>query len=897
MSVPPPSDSPTRTIAPAEAGPDLVTATLAPAGSQQHDRMATQAPTGEPIHFTRPFDGPDCPTEFPTPDDRYTKQEFIARGGMGEVFTARDRVLNRDVAVKILREDLKDRSYIASRFIEEARITGKLQHPGIPPVHDLGTFHDGRPFIAMKLIKGRTLSDLLATDRPDFAELLRIFDYVCQAVAYAHDRRVIHRDLKPGNVMVGAFNEVQVMDWGLAKVLGELPAASEHRPPSDHPTSSPVSVIESDRDPSSHTRAGSLLGTPAYMPPEQAKGEIDRTDTRSDVFALGAMLCELLTGKPPYWAATSAEIQALAITAQLGPAFERLDSCNADPELVALAKHCLSANPDDRPADAKQVAKSIAFFRAGVEDRLRRAERDRAAAEAKAAEEVNTRREAGARESERRKRRRTQLALAAAAILLLAVGAFGWVVNAARIETREALDKASQARDETASALVLLNQEKQKTEQSRAARNGQAIETLLIQAEEAQRSDDSDRAANQLGQIDKRLADGGAEHLAARIDRCRTDLATLRELDRANEILWTQDDSRSRNAQASAVWSAAFKTYGFDHEAPRHAEAVAAVNASLIRERLLLALDLWHTYRYSVEADDSSLKVSVGAERKAVRKFLDLLDTDPFRREVRNAISRSDEALFKAFVEDPQILRQPVRFSIILGQLQYLPLETREQLLRPALEKAPNDLSLLFAVISMYQSAQYTRSVREAVQQQLRYSQAAVAVRPGSKVAWQYLARAQWDKGSLDDSIRSYRRALRIEPDEVYTLSYLSAVLVRKHDPEAALPYSQKAVALKPDSALGHNNLGSVYDRMNDVDAALRCFSKAVDLDPQSALYHNNLGYAYLRKNDLKQAIRHFREAVTLNSNYRAAENNWNHARELLREDREIEVAPPPRSK
>src|SRR5581483_4223293 len=150
-----------------------------------------------------------------------------AAAAWGVVFRARDLSLNRDVAVKLLQDKYAPGSLAAKRFTEEARITGQLQHPGIPPVHQVGTFPDGRPFLVMKLIKGHTLADILASrererpegDSPEVSRgsLVAVFEQVCQAVAYAHNRGVIHRDLKPANVMVGAFGEVQVMDWGLAK--------------------------------------------------------------------------------------------------------------------------------------------------------------------------------------------------------------------------------------------------------------------------------------------------------------------------------------------------------------------------------------------------------------------------------------------------------------------------------------------------------------------------------------------------------------------------------------------------------------------------------------------------------------------------------------------------------
>jgi eukaryotic-like serine/threonine-protein kinase len=151
----------------------------------------------------------------------YILGDFIARGGMGEVYHGRDVGLNREVAIKILQEKYSPTSGTARRFIEEAQITGQLQHPGIPPIHHVGDWLDGRPFLAMKLIKGETLETLLKSNCN--INRLAIFEAICQAVGYAHAHGVIHRDLKPANVMVGAFGEVQVMDWGLAKVLAHDP--------------------------------------------------------------------------------------------------------------------------------------------------------------------------------------------------------------------------------------------------------------------------------------------------------------------------------------------------------------------------------------------------------------------------------------------------------------------------------------------------------------------------------------------------------------------------------------------------------------------------------------------------------------------------------------------------
>ena len=233
---------------------------------------------------------------------RYLLRGEIARGGMGAIIRGRDVDLGRDLAIKVLLESHQDNPEVVRRFVEEAQIGGQLQHPGVVPVYELGTFPDRRPYFAMKLVKGRTLASLLRerTDpAQDLPRFLGILEQASNTMAYAHARGVIHRDLKPSNVMVGSFGEVQVMDWGLAKVLfrGASTEAATTRPAQE---SAITTVRNGPAGTDGESQAGSILGTPAYMAPEQARGDLERIDERADVFGLGAILCEILTGRPPY---------------------------------------------------------------------------------------------------------------------------------------------------------------------------------------------------------------------------------------------------------------------------------------------------------------------------------------------------------------------------------------------------------------------------------------------------------------------------------------------------------------------------------------------------------------------------------------------------------------------
>ena len=357
---------------------------------------------------------------------RYQLLGEIARGGMGAVLKGRDVDIGRDLAVKVLLETHRHQPEMTRRFVEEAQISGQLQHPGIVPVYELGAFADGRPFFTMKLVKGRTLAALLRereTPRAEISRFLGIFEQVCQTTAYSHARGVIHRDLKPSNIMVGAFGKVQVMDWGLAKVLKEGGVIDDRA--AGRLREEEQTLIQTARGDSDLSSAGSVLGTPAYMSPEQARGERDLVNERADVFALGSILCEILSGQPAFQGRSAGEIQRKAARGDLGDAHSRLDSCQADPDLIALAKACLAAERDDRPRDAKIVADAVKTYRDGVEDRLRRAELERAQAETRAQEEAKRRILADRLVFEERKRRRATLATAAT--LLISVSAFAGV--------------------------------------------------------------------------------------------------------------------------------------------------------------------------------------------------------------------------------------------------------------------------------------------------------------------------------------------------------------------------------------------------------------------------------------------------------------------------------------
>ncbi len=284
-----------------------------------------------------------------------------ARGGLGAVFVALDAELNREVALKQILDRHADDPTSRMRFVLEAEITGGLEHPGIVPVYGLGNYGDGRPYYAMRFVRGDSLKETIAAFHDDEALqkapgrrslalrlLLRRFVDICNAIDYAHNRGVLHRDIKPANVIVGKHGETLVVNWGLAKALGraEPGAGSDER-----------TLMPSSASGSVETLPGSAMGTPAYMSPEQAVGDLDRLGPRSDVYSLGATLYCLLTGKPPIEADDLGAVLRTVGKGDFPP--PRMLDASIDPALEAVCLKAMALKPEDRYATARALAEDV----------------------------------------------------------------------------------------------------------------------------------------------------------------------------------------------------------------------------------------------------------------------------------------------------------------------------------------------------------------------------------------------------------------------------------------------------------------------------------------------------------------------------------------------------------
>ncbi len=308
------------------------------------------------------------------PPGRYHERGEKGRGGMGRVLLVDDRDLGREIVMKVLLDDAPkrssrkastDRQHSASkqaRFLQEAQITGQLEHPSIVPVYELGRRKDSAPYYTMKYVRGATMSQSLrkCSSMQERLALLPHYVDLCQAIAYAHSRGVIHRDLKPSNVMVGEYGETVVIDWGLAKVKGRRDVQATQL----EDGLKTVHLDSRSGGSSDRTRTGEVMGTPVYMPPEQARGDIEAIDERSDVYALGVILYQIITGQKPFAAVTPEQIVEKVINEDPRPIAQTAP--DAPPELVAICERAMLKDQNARYDGAEALAQEIERFQSGA---------------------------------------------------------------------------------------------------------------------------------------------------------------------------------------------------------------------------------------------------------------------------------------------------------------------------------------------------------------------------------------------------------------------------------------------------------------------------------------------------------------------------------------------------
>jgi serine/threonine-protein kinase len=742
----------------------------------------------------------------------------IARGGMGAILRGRDPALGRELAVKVLLEAHRDKPELVRRFLEEAQIGGQLQHPGVVPVYELGRFDDDRPFFTMKLVKGQTLADLLkrrAAPADELPRFLTIFGQICHTVAYVHACGVIHRDLKPSNVMVGGFGEVQVMDWGMAKVLTQaVDDAQTQSSCVDSPT-----VIRTVR---SHagtdvSQAGAVMGTLAFMPPEQANGEVEQLDERADVFGLGAILCVILTGKPPYVGHDRNELQRLATSGELAEAFARLDDCRADAELVGLCKACLSAAKQDRPRDAGAVAKRVEEYQAGVQERLRQAELERAAAQARATSE--------------RKRRRLAVGLAASLVTLMMIvgGAGVWY-------------------------------QQQRTELRRGA------EAALDKLPDLFKRWRWQEAETVLGEVDRRLGESGPADLCARAAQARDDLNLAVRLDairlRQATVVEGNFDYRTANQDYATA-------FGLEREGEKEAEElVARIQTSAIKEQLIAALDDWIVARIAATGNPQRAEWLLRVTRAA--------DPDPWRDRFRDLRVWQDrtalEDLADELLKDEAKLQvqSPQLLTVLAGRLNHQK-GNAVTLLMAARRRYPSDFWLNFELGIFLADAQKWEEAAG-------YYRAALAVRSETVAVHNNLGMTLNAKGETDEAIQEFREAVRLNPKDAMPHYNLGRLLAAKGEPDEAIREYREAIRLDPKNPWNHNNLGVTLAGKGKRDEAIQEYREAIRLDSKLTSAHFNLGNALKEKGERDEAIREYWEVIRLDPKFAQVHINLGNA-------------------
>lgn len=824
-------------------------------------------------HFATGEVGIESPTpEFggdealPEQIDRYSVIDEVACGAIGVVLEIVDPELGRTLALKLLRREHRGNERVSARFVEEAQIAGQLQHPGVVPIHEVGQYL-GRPYFTMKFVQGQTLADRLAERAPagpNPIDLIVTFESVCQTLAYAHSRGVLHRDLKPANIMVGAFDEVQVMDWGLAKVV--LARDIEESRSVGVPTQTDEPSITTFRSHDAALRScdGSIVGTPAYMAPEQARGEIDAIDTRSDVFALGAILCEILTGAPPYDGRSSAEVHRRACAGDLNSARARLSKANVDSTLKELALNCLIADPNQRPRDGRAVTTTIQQYRRSLAERMRDAELAAQMADERAAHE------------KRLRRRNGQLLLTLGLALVIVVTSYGWIHQHRSREIAEKFDRLEHEYS-VATNVDLSDSAVAASLDVRLTAAAHAHEWSLEFADYSVQ-----HVVKVTGQSPAEIRARTYElhqSLLSDFNEREAEARLIRELGVLRVRALLDEDAGDINDE----YDRAFRRYGLDFLLFDDPVLIERIQGSIESRAMVEAVEDWVSHlrlagdsrwrrllriARRAEASEAESKLTAELLTNNRESILRRIDVDLASEETR--WPASTVLLLAGFLDpvadSPTIERlyqwgverypQETRFHVKLAKLA---LEQDPQDFRTAVDHwttataiRPGDLSLRLRLAETLTRSGLHDAARNCYQR-------SVELHPHSADALSGYGRSLYKLKRLDESIEALEKAITKDSEHLFAHELLARAYGRADQWLDSCRAHERVAELQPLRSASHFSVGLARWQAGDYEASRAAYERAIELDPTNAGAQCNLASALLELGETELAIKSIR--------------------------------------
>jgi serine/threonine-protein kinase len=756
----------------------------------------------------------------------YKLLEQIGEGGFGIVFMAEQQYpVRRKVALKVLKPGMDTRQIVA-RFEAERQALALMDHPSIAHVLDGGETSSGRPYFVMELVRGLPITDFCDRERLAPQDRLKLFISVCHAVQHAHQKGIIHRDIKPGNLLVtldDGVPVVKIIDFGIAKAMGQQLT-----------------------DKTLFTGFAQMVGTPLYMSPEQAGLSGSDVDTRSDIYSLGVLLYQLLTGTTPFDQARLREVGYDEIRriireeeppkpstrlSQLGsPRGPRADSgTRSVPTTLSLAS--ISAQRQTEPAKLTKLVRGELdwiVMKALEKDRNRRYETVGALAadlERYLKNEPVTACPPSAWYHCRKFARRNRAALMMASVITAALAVLactiGWVAHDRALKEAALASEVSRALDEA--------------------------EALITDAK-------CPEAWAPVERAEKLLLASGQQELPPKLQEMKQDLTMAQRLEEIYSL--PKSENFPSGQEQDADYARAFRNYGIDVTALPAAEAAERIRARPIRRELARGLDFW-----------SSMRRRAGTKTPPDwKELLDLAreaDRDPWRNQVRDALARDDRNALEALASAADVRHLPPDSLTLVGRTlaDYLNAPVQAvSLLQQAQRQYPADLwindALGWYCSTTLKPPQYDEAVR--------FYAAAQVVRPRSPGRRIALGRALLKKGSSPEAFAQFSKAIEMDPQSVPAWEAQGLAHGEAQQWDKALGDFCKVIELDPQLARGWVNRGIVYSRLGQLDKALDDHSKGIALSPQWAGGWGSRGYIYSRLGKKERAIRDYTKAIEL---------------------------------